>query len=202
MFPDCGRGEELLFAVLGWLIPGLYLPGEGGFGSGYAAIIADAWRSYDVLPIFFLIGGVYLVHWVLQMIWEKMHFALGFEWFISKTANILVPAKRKERQREGFFKTSRLDPKKNLDEVEYIDIIPPEKLQHADLVDSRLAARFAWVGLVIPPMAVISLGITKTAMKTEGENKYSKRGFTVSIIGICIASVLFLTFCLIPGFQI
>jgi len=189
-----------VFALIGFIFPALGLPGaEGG---GYRAIVAAAQDSYGVVPIWFLIAAVFGLHQILLRLWEKTNFTLGFEWFIAKTANIIIPSKRREKKREGFFYTSRMDAKKGLYTAEWVELVPYDKVQHSKLVDSKLAARLCWVGLVIPPLALVSLGVARTALKTEGKNKYSQRGYIVSIIGICLAIAIIVALFLIPGIAL
>jgi hypothetical protein len=178
------------FVGIGLLFPALQIPGVNKVGEGYTAIMDAARNGYGPIYIWFLIAAVYGVHQILLKSWEKANFTGGFEWFISKVSDIIIPAKRKDRVREGFFKTVRLDPKKGLYNVQWIEMVPYDKVQHADLVDSKLAARLCWIGLLIPPLSLVSLGIAKTALKTEGKNKYSKRGYIVSIIAICLTAVI------------
>ncbi len=191
-----------IFAFIGYALPWLGIPGAAGVGSGYTAIVAASQDSYGVITIWFLIAAVYGLHQLLLRLWEKTNFTLGFEWFISKAANILVPSKRKTKKREGFFYTDRLDAKKGLYTPEWIEVVPYDKVQHTNLVDSKLAARLCWVGLVIPPLALVSLGVARTAIKTEGKNKYSKRGLIVSIIGICLTIAIIAVLFAIPGIAL
>ena len=189
-----------VFAGIGAIFPILGIPGsEGG---GYSAIINAADNVYGPGMIWFLIAAVYGIHQVLLLIWEKTNFTLGFEWFISKTSNILVPSKRRDKKREGFFYSSRLDAKKGLYTPEWIEIVPYDQVQHKKLVDSKLSARLCWLGLVIPPLALVSLGVARTALKTEGKNKYSKLGFIVSIIGICLTVAIISVLLIIPGIAL
>jgi hypothetical protein len=191
-----------IFAFVGYFLPWLGIPGAAGVGGGYRAIIAASQNKYGPVLIWFLIAGIFGVHQVLLKTWEKTNFTGGFEWFISKASNILVPTKRKNRKKEGFFYTERLDAKKGLYTPEWIEVIPYDKVQHNDLVDSKLAGRLCWVGLVIPPLALVSLGVARTAIKTEGKNKYSKRGLIVSIIGICLTIAIITVLFIIPGIAL
>jgi hypothetical protein len=179
------------FVGIGLIFPILGIPGVAQVGNGYAAIMDAARNGYGVINIWFLLATVYLVHQILLKSWEKIHFTGGFEWFIAKVSDILVPTKRKNRVREGFFKSARLDPKKGLYTVDWIEMVPYDKVQHQNLVDSKLAARLCWMGLLIPPLSLVSLGVAKTALKTEGKNKYSKRGYIVSIIAVCLTIAIF-----------
>ncbi|MBN2157588.1 MAG: hypothetical protein JW776_16190 [Candidatus Lokiarchaeota archaeon] len=188
----------LIFALVGYIFPVLGIPGANQVPNGYAAILsngtldldAGAFTAFGPIHIWFLIAGVFLVHQVLLKLWEKAHYTGGLEWAIAKMANFLIPSKRKERVREGFFRTERLNPKKGLITPEWIEIVPYDKVQHEDLVDSKFASKLCWLGIVIPPLSLVSLGISRTALKTEGKNKYSKRGLIVSIIAVALSAII------------
>lgn len=189
----------LLLAAIGYLLPILRIPGANQVPNGYAAILSNgtffplsggAWTAYGPIHIWFLIAFIYLWHQILLKSWEKIHYTGGLEWVIAKIANFLVPSKRKERIREGFFKSSRLDPKEALINPEWIEIVPYDKVQHVELVDSKLASRLCWLGIIIPPLSLVSLGISRTAIKKEGKNKYSMRGLIVSIIAIALSAII------------
>ncbi len=191
-----------LFAFIGKLLPWLQIPGSEAVGSGYTAILDGAKNTYGPIHIWFLIAAVFGVHQILLKLWEKVHFTGGFEWFISKVSNLIVPTKRKERVREGFFKTARLDPKKGLYTPDWIEVVPYDKVQHGDLVDSKLAARLSWLGIVIPPLSLVSLGVARTALRTEGKNKYSTRGYWVSIAAIITSIAIIVVLFVIPGIAL
>jgi len=154
----------------------------------------NTWGIYHIWPLIILVFAQYEL--VLQL-WQRVHFTGSLEWMIAKLAELITPLKRKELEQRGeklpWWRSNKIDVKNALLEPEWIDIIPESNMNshHENLVDSRLAARLSWVGLLVSPIAPVMIGVARGAMKTEGKNRYTKRAMVLSIISIVFASTVF-----------
>ncbi len=151
------------------------------------------------------------MYWLFLWLWQKIHFAFGFEWFLAKISDVLIPSKRKEKQLEGkdekkspwsWLKARRLNVQDGLINPDWIDVIKEEHIPRDELVDSKLSAKLSWMGLLIAPVSLITLGVARTAIKKEGWNKYSKLGLIVSIIGVILAATILIGTMFIFGISI
>ncbi|MBN2157589.1 MAG: hypothetical protein JW776_16195 [Candidatus Lokiarchaeota archaeon] len=154
-------------------------------------------NMFDVYQIWPLLILIFVIYEILIRFWEKAHFTLGYEWFIAKIAGVVIPSQRKLKKKEGFFRTIRLDVNGGIYNPEWIEIVPGESV-HTSLADSKLSGKLCWIGIFIPPISFVSLGIASNSMKTEGKNKYNKRGLIVSLIGLGIAVSIFIASFFLP----
>ncbi|MBN2157590.1 MAG: hypothetical protein JW776_16200 [Candidatus Lokiarchaeota archaeon] len=150
--------------------------------------------QYGVYGIWILLGLIILMYWGILRLWQRSHFALGFEWFLAKISNLIIPSKRKERieneQINGplpWWQSNRLNVKDGLVSPQWVDIISEDKIPREKLVDSKFSFKLCWLGLIIAPISLISLGVTRTARKTEGKNAYNLCGLIISIIGAILS---------------
>jgi len=146
--------------------------------------------QYGIYGIWILLGLIFLMYWGLLTLWQKTHFAFGFEWFLVKISDFIIPSKRREKNTYGklpWWQSRRLDVQNGLVNPDWIDIITEEKVPRQDLVDSKLSFKLCWLGLIIAPLSLVSLGIARTARKTEGKNVYNFWGMFISILGAVLA---------------
>ncbi len=155
--------------------------------------ISDPWSSngfifqefglntYGVYGIWFLLGLILLMYWLVLWLWQKIRFIGGWEWFLKGISNTFFPSKRKGKKFGG------LNVEQGLVNPEWIEIISEENVPREELVDSKLSFRLSWMGLLIAPISLVTLGISITALKKEGKNKYSVSALIISILGAVLA---------------
>jgi hypothetical protein len=161
--------------------------------------------SFGVYGIWFQMGLLLLLYWGLLWLWQKLQFIFGYEWFLAKISEVLIPSKRKAKK-EGkklpWYKARRLDVQTQLVNPDWMDVVTEDKIPRKELVDSKLSAKLCWMGLLIAPVSLISLGVARTAIKTEGKNKYSLTGLIVSIFGVTLAATILIGSMFIFGISI
>jgi hypothetical protein len=163
--------------------------------------------SFGVYGIWFQMGLLLLLYWLILWLWQQIHFVFGFEWTIAKLSNVLIPSKRKRddgdnTKKAPWWQAKRLNVKEGLVSPNWIDVIKEEHIPRKELVDSKLSAKLCWVGLLIAPVSLISFGVARTAIKKEGKNKYSIRGLIVSIFGIVLAATILIGSMFIFGISL
>ncbi|MHA1110331.1 MAG: hypothetical protein ACTSRE_04475 [Promethearchaeota archaeon] len=165
--------------------------------------------SFGVYGIWIMMGLLLLMYWLFLWLWQKIHFAFGFEWFLAKISNVLIPSKRKAKQLESgikkktpWWQARRLNVKDGLISPNWVDVIKEEHIPRQELVDSKLSAKLSWVGLLIAPVSLITLGVARTAIKKEGWNKYSRRGLIISIFGVVLAATILIGTMFIFGISL
>jgi hypothetical protein len=193
------------------VIPAVILSYIGTF-----TIIADPWSrngnifpetglyQYGVYGIWFLLIAILLMYWLLLWAWQHAHFAFGFEWFLSKVSNVIIPSKRKDaksRDRSPFWKAERLNVEKALVNPDWIDVIKEEHIPRDQLVDSKLSYKLGIIGILIAPISLVALGVSVTSRKKEGINKYNKIGLVLSIFGALLAAGIMISTMFIYGIS-
>jgi hypothetical protein len=194
----------LLLSVIGPLIP--FMDQRNGFNYSKDGLLFPAFgmNSYGVYGIWFLMGLILLMYWLLLWAWQQAHFAFGFEWFLAKTSNILIPSKRKEakaRGREPFWKAERLNVEKGLKNPDWIDIIKEEHIPRDQLVDSKLSYKLGIIGILLAPISLVALGVSISSRKKEGINKYNKWGLILSIFDAVLAASIMIGTMFIYGIS-
>jgi hypothetical protein len=198
------------------VIPALFLSAIGP-----VIAISDPWSvnglifpefglyQYGVYGIWFLLGLIILMYWGVLALWQRAHFAFGFEWFFGKISDVIIPSKRKEKRSDigqttkiPWWQSRRLNIEQGLVNPQWIDVITEDKIPRQELVDSKLSFKLSWLGLLIAPISLISLGISITALKKEGKNKYSISGLIISIIGALLAAGIIIGTMFIFGISI
>ncbi|MBN2157585.1 MAG: hypothetical protein JW776_16175 [Candidatus Lokiarchaeota archaeon] len=155
------------------------------------AIVQNTWGVYHIWPLIIL---VFVQYELILQIWQRVHFVGSLEWMIAKIAEFVIPLKRKQKDITlPWWRSSKIDVKSALLGPEWINIVTESqmKIHHEKLVDSKLAARLSWVGLLVSPIAPVTLAISRTSRKTEGKNRYNQRAMIISIISILFATVVF-----------
>jgi hypothetical protein len=173
------------------VIPALFLTAIGTFipivdpGSKTGFIFPGfGLNQYGVYGIWFLLGLIFLMYWLVLWLWQKVSFVGGFEWFLGKGANLLIPSKRSVKG------VGKLNVQKGLVDPDWIDIITEENIPRQELVDSKLSFKLSWLGLIIAPISLISLGIARTARNKEGKNIFNSIGLIISIVGALLSVVI------------
>jgi len=140
---------------------------------------------------------------VILRLWEKIDYVGSFEWFISEASNKIMPKSKNQKelgseQREikKWWQTPRLNAKKQFYDVEWIDL----KLN--DLNDSKLALNISLLGLIVFPFLFVGLKLAKTSRKNEGKNNYNTSAKIISIVGILLFIIVFITLSLLKGFAL
>ncbi|MHA1871791.1 MAG: hypothetical protein ACTSXF_12655, partial [Promethearchaeota archaeon] len=158
--------------------------------------LIPGWPAFGMLTlnkfqVWWPLIGIYLLWFLVLWLWEKVDYAFGLEWFIAKLSYILIHAKRSEADKHlPWWKTSRLDPQKALHDAEWLNVIPEDKIDHANLKESKLSLKLALVGVVFFPLFFEAIAVSKGSEKTEGKNKYNKLGFILGIIGSVLSIIV------------
>ncbi len=158
-----------------WSTTGTLFPGNG-------------LNTYGVYGIWFILILVFLMYWLLLWLWEKVHYAFGWDWFLGKIAGVLIPSKRKDKLNNEKIPWWQARKLKGLSNPEWIDIIREDQIPRQELVDSKLAFKLSWLGILIAPLSLVSLGIALTARKKEGKNGFNLWGLIISIFGALLAA--------------
>ncbi len=154
------------------------------------------------LPIVVLLSTFVLWEVILRL-WEKIDYVGSFEWFIAEASNKILHKSNNQKeiaseQREikKWWQTPRLNPKKQFYEVDWID------LKQSDLNDSKLALNISLLGLIVFPFLFVGLKLAKTSKKNEGKNNYNASAKIISIVGISLFIIVFITLSLLKGFAL
>ncbi|MBA7579217.1 hypothetical protein ES708_21086 [subsurface metagenome] len=134
---------------------------------------------------------------IIMLLWERINYIGSLEWFIKTLAALLSPARRKAKKGMKWWQWGMIDRKKEFYDVEWINLYTLDEYSKENLKDSKLAYKLALCGLLIPSFSIvnfIAFGISFTAKKNEGSNKYNKRGMILSLIGMILFTA-FLAFC-------
>jgi hypothetical protein len=143
-----------------------------------------------------VLGGIYLTWWGVMWLWEKVNYVGGMEWMIAVITRAILPREKYKNTDKSITKTKpkwwqvdRMNVRGILYDAQWINIIPPEKVDHANMKDSKLAYKLSFLGIFVVILAFFALDVAIESRATEGKNKYNTRA-----IIICIFSfVLFLT---------
>ncbi|GAB4308960.1 MAG: hypothetical protein Kow0069_07640 [Promethearchaeota archaeon] len=140
-------------------------------------------------------------------LWQKARFAGGFEYSIATLANLLIPGRRVEGdEKPKWWKAGLLDVDGALLNAEWIDVVPPEGVDHANAEDSRLSWSLAklgatcfvpLVGLAFAPVAYLAISMAKSSEGAEGANQFNARARKLALVELVVAAawlVISLTF--------
>lgn len=186
------------------VLPALFLSAIGPFiaigdpWSRSGSIFPDVFGlyQYGVYGIWFLLGMIILMYWLVLWLWQKARFIGGFEWILRSISGAIFPSKRKGK------KFDVLNVQEGLANPLWIDVITEDNIPRQELVDSKLSFKLSWLGLLIAPISLISLGISITALKKEGKNGFSISGLIISIIGALLAAGIMIGTMFIFGISI
>jgi hypothetical protein len=124
------------------------------------------------------------------LLWERVRFTGTLEWCIGTIGYNLIPGKRgTAREGKTWWQKGQIDPKESLYDAEWMNVVEEHDIQRAQLVDSKLAFKFAigsLLSMVFMPVTFATWRLALSAEKTEGKNKYNQRAKFLSIAGMCI----------------
>src|SRR5271157_284778 len=150
---------------------------------------------------FICIAIVLLAYYGIMLLWERVKYTGTLEWCIGTIAYNLLPGKRGTKNSEKrWWQKGQLDPQGALINAEWVNVVDDKDIDHDHLADSKLAFKFAIIGLVsivFIPTDFVTLIIAITAEKTEGKNKYNHAAKIISIIGVCLTVGVLAALCFI-----
>jgi hypothetical protein len=154
--------------------------------------------------VFVQIAAMYALYYGIMLLWERVSYTGTFEWCIGTISYNLIPGKKGTKYADRkWWQKGQLDVQGALINAEWLNIVEEHDVDHEHLVDSKLAFKFAIIGLIsviFIPTVFVTLRIALTAEKTEGKNKYNQCAKIVSIIGICLMlGVLITLFFITPA---
>jgi hypothetical protein len=134
--------------------------------------------------------AVFAVYIGVLLLWERVRFTGTLEWCIGTIGYNLIPGKRgTAREGKTWWQKGQIDPKESLYDAEWMNVVEEHDIQRAQLVDSKLAFKFAigsLLSMVFMPVTFATWRLALSAEKTEGKNKYNQRAKFLSIAGMCI----------------
>lgn len=141
------------------------------------------------------IALVLLAYYGIMLLWERVKYTGTLEWCIGTIAYNLLPGKKGTKNAyKKWWQKGQLDPQGALINADWVNIAEDRDVGHERLADSKLAFKFALIGLlsvVFIPTVFVTLRIALTSEKTEGKNKYNYAAKIVSIVGICLVLFVF-----------
>ncbi|WP_371806743.1 hypothetical protein [Candidatus Lokiarchaeum ossiferum] len=151
---------------------------------------------------------VLIVYWVLLWLWEKISYVGSIEWCIGELVALFSSSRRRSIQ--DSYETSGKKAKwydygkinVDTDNVEWINIVENEEIDHSQLTDSRFFNKLAVVSVAFIPFALICLFSASKTIKLEGKNKYIKRSILVSSINLGIALIVITILSIFTGEQL
>ncbi len=108
-------------------------------------------------------------------LWEKKDFIGTLEWMISTIAIFLLGIPRKSQEKHPWYRYGAREHTIMLDNVEWINIFEENDNGGIQYRNSKLALKFAVLGVILFPFTLLSFGIQTSAEKIEGKNPYLKR---------------------------
>jgi uncharacterized membrane protein len=143
---------------------------------------------------------------LILMLWEKVDYVFSMEWLIGKLAGLVIPSKR-DSTKHPWWKMSRLDAKSQLINIEPINLVQPEAVDHEHFEDSRLAYKLAIMGFIYFPLTIGSYVIVRQAKKTEKPNPKLKAANIMAIIQFCLIVIsvtvsLFISIYSLTGIEV
>ena len=156
-------------------------------------------------PWVFLVIVVNFLLWhIVLILWEKINYIGGYEWFINVIAGIFLKSRRIKSTEGGktelypWWKPKRLDIKENFYDVEWVNLIEKNEIDHSIKIESKLALKVTAINLIlnvfifILPVTFFGTMVAFSARKTEGKNSYNTTAIICGIIGfvIFVASIV------------
>ncbi len=147
-----------------------------------------------------VVFGIYIG---MLLLWERGKYIGILEWCIGTIGYNLIPGKKgTARAGKKWWQKGQIDPKESLHDVEWMNVIDERDIPHEQLVDSKLAFKFAIgavVSLLFMPVAFATWRLALSAEKTEGKNKYNARAKVLSIVGMCIVIGVIAALCIVTA---
>ncbi|WP_457556481.1 hypothetical protein [Candidatus Harpocratesius sp.] len=169
-----------------------------------------------------LMVGVFLTWAIVMWLWEKVNYIGGMEWMISVIAKLILPGKVKSKSTQAnqvqeqdnfsqnqkrvhktpWWKTDRINIQGTLYDANFINIVPPEKVDHKNLKDSKLAFQISLLSPFLLIGSIFALDIAIESIAIEGKNKYNKWAIALSILGIVIFIAGFISLTFMSGLAL
>ncbi|MHA1340679.1 MAG: heparan-alpha-glucosaminide N-acetyltransferase domain-containing protein [Promethearchaeota archaeon] len=173
-----------------------------------SSIFANPYQRLPWGPTILVLILSLLAFYLLTWAWEKINYIGSIEWIIGTIASYIIPGKRKPAKRaEGdkaapikWWQRGQLDVKSAFYDVEWIDIVNKDEIDHQSLPESILSYKISRLGFIFPPFFFVGYNIARKAKQVEEPNKYQKRGETIGLIGIILVLVLILVTLLLKLF--
>lgn len=135
---------------------------------------------------------VFAMYHGIMLLWEKAGYVGTLEWAVGTIGYSLIPAKKARQAggpRKSWWQKGQLDVRGAFYNADWQNIVEQDQIDHARLQDSKLAFKFALIGLasvIFMPVTFVILRLAIDAQKTEGQNVFNTVAKVLSIIGICI----------------
>ena len=150
----------------------------------------------------------FLIWYLILVAWEKVNYIGGFEWIINVIAGLFIKSKRQKESgidsdRYPWWQPARLDVKKTFYNVEWLNYVEKEDIEHSKRRDSKLSLKITIVGLLLDvfifflPITLIGSVTGWFSFKKEGKNWMNITSIVLGILGFLIFLGAILTFSLI-----
>lgn len=150
----------------------------------------------NIVMSFVTIGSVLLSWDLLLRIWNKFGYKGSAEWVMGTAMRKIMGVKTKGYP---WHRLPKLGIMSGLSSVEWIEMAPSRPPKR---YDSRLSLILSIFGFVFFPLSIISLRLSRHAIKNEGRNIYNRLALTLSWAGIAFFTTWALLFSQINGIVI
>lgn len=154
-------------------------------------IDSESLNGYASIAVVFVCLGVM---YVLLRLWEKVDFIGGLEWMIGTIGAYALGVPKKSKEKLPWYRYGARDNQSMLNKAEWINIFEETDNGGDEYRNSKLAWKFAMAGFFVFPATFISMGIHRTAIKLEGENKYTHRAHVIGIMALIVNITLIILF--------
>jgi hypothetical protein len=132
----------------------------------------------DIIMSFATIAAVLLAWDVLLRIWSKAKYMGSAEWLMGTLMRRIMGARSEER---SWYDLPKLGLMSRSGAPDWIEL-PPKKTPHR--YDSKLSLVLSIFGFLFFPLSIISLRLSKYALRKEGRNLYNRMAAVMSWMGI------------------
>lgn len=171
--------------------------------SGIPYMLDDKTLSFGFTMVNILLVMLF-IH-LIFILWEKIGYIGSLEWGMGTIAGLLMPKMPKaksnlvggkevsmdeSRKKVPWYLVGKINNHAIFYNVEWIDKSPPEEEIVQQKKESRLSMKLAIIGILVFPVAILSLIIGRKARISEGKNKYNNIGIVVSAVALAVGIAL------------
>jgi hypothetical protein len=132
----------------------------------------------NMIMTFATIAVVLLAWDILLRVWSKANYKGSAEWVMGVLMRKIMGIRSQERPWHQLPKLGLMSKKGAPDWIE----LPPKKTPHR--YDSKLSLVLSIFGFLFFPLSIISLILSKYALRKEGRNPYNRAAVVMSWMGI------------------
>ncbi len=145
-----------------------------------------------------LIAICLLFMYGIALLWEKVDYIGSLEWMIGTIGAYLLGTPKKSEKRVPWYRWGARDQQAMFYKADWVTLFEKGDNGGIEFRDSKLAMKMAIGGYFFPVGTLIGFSMYKTALKTEGENKYAKAARVNSIIAAIVNITLITVLYIIP----